>query len=180
MPKIRSIKLAQNSDDTFTIMSFSNTAQLSIGQIVNRSRLEYWAGLPDVRTVVVPAPREDESDLDETSEVARVVVNSELEIEPCGVQNDAREFDSIMFEHAIERNWASDYQFADATMPDPGDHHLGTMGIKARISRSEAIAAVRRNCVRDLNGNFENAGQLAVRAGLLSALKNLVAIPLPF
>jgi len=82
MAKIRSIKLSQNADDTFTVLSFSNTAQLSIGQVVNRSRLEYWAGLPDVRTVVVPAPREEESDLDETSEVARVVVESELEAQP--------------------------------------------------------------------------------------------------
>ena len=204
MAKTRLIKLAQNADDTFSVLSFSNTAQLSIGQIVSRDRLAYWAGLSDVRTIVVPAPREEESDLDEQAAPAfNGSSESDFEIQPgakrvmgadfggdgdltpedsapVAVQADAREFDKIMFEHAVERNWATDFLIECATQADPSDRQMGTMGIKARIIRSNAIASVRRNCVKDLGGDFDNAGKIQVRAALLGKLREVVSIPLPF
>ena len=185
MAKIRSIKLAENADGTFSVLSYTNTAQLTIGQRVTRERLTYWAGLPDVRTAVVPAPREDSDDLSEENspDVSRVIVESEFEIQTpqeTGTQHDAREFDKTMLEHALERGWANESQFAEATLPCPGNDHIGTMGIKAKVRISDALAAIRRNCVRDLNGDVANAGELYVRAGLLSVLKNLVSVPLPF
>lgn len=183
MAKIRSIVLTEvESGARYQIVSFTNTAQLSCGQIIGHDRLEYWSTLPDVRFKVVPAPREDAADLDDVNKpaVSRVSVESEFEIENCGVQNDAREFDRIMLENAGPRNWGTESQIDTASHPDPGTSNLGSGGIALRIGRAGALAIIRRNCVRDLGGDFENAGQLSVRAGLLPALKTIVETPLPF
>jgi len=183
MAKIRSITLTEiESGAKYQVVSFTNTAQLSCGQIVGHDRLEYWSTLPDVRFKVLPAPREEETDLDESSqqEISRVSVESEFEVEPCGVQTDAREFDRIMLENAGPRDWGTESQTDTASQPDPGTENLGSGGIALRVGRAGALAIIRRNCVRDLGGDFENAGQLSVRAGLLSTLKNFVFAPLPF
>jgi hypothetical protein len=186
MAKIRNITLQQNDNGTYTILSFSNTAQLSIGQVVDNARLAYWASMPDVRFKVVAAPAERADDLDEENaqETSPVRVTGDFEIDSNPLAGQVRamaaEFDSIMMAHAHERGWGTEKAIGTASQPDPGNHHLGLIGIAGKISRSGALALVRRETFRALNLNPDDSGKLASRAEALAALKNLVETPLPF
>jgi hypothetical protein len=193
MAKTIRVTLRDTGDgEHLAIESFSNTCELVCGQIVTRSEdLARWDSKKYVYyTVKPPLPAKEDGLMEDVETIAvgsvsNLSANDEAgrvcgaDFES-GVQADARMFDQIMIENSIERGWATQYQFADASLPDPGNDHLGTAAIKGKIARHEALSAVRRNCVRDLDGDFENAGAVAVRAALLGKLKDLVSVPLPF
>ena len=184
MAKIRQITLQQNGED-YTILSYTNTAQLSVGQRVDNARLAYWSSLPDVRFKVVAAPAERESDLDESSQpemsVARISADFEVGADPLTgqIRAMAAEFDSLVFDHAPEHGWGTERTLSIALEPRIEDA-MDTATIKAKISQDGAIALLRREAFRALNLSPDSSGDLKARANALAALRNLVSIPQPF
>ena len=169
------ITLRESGVNLYTVEKFSNTAQLTVGMTVDRSRLESWAGMARVQFDVLPPVKAESVDCEQIelgSDVQTIASETEFDAESGGgVQERAREFDAAMFELAGLHGWSDDGTLAAATVPDAGNDNLGTIGIKGNIERSKALAIVRRNAAKQLGLNADEIGKLAYRAECLPVLK---------
>lgn len=157
----------------YKVFYFSNTAQVSIGSILSREQWQSAIGHPRSNMICAgfePVESSDESPLLEDCPSGIVTSETEFDNETGGgVQESAREFDALMF--SLGETFADIGTLATATRPDAGNENLGTIGIEGNIERSNAIAAVRRNCAKELGLDPMQIGAVSYRAANLSILK---------
>ena len=165
----------------YQITRFSNTAQLSIGMIVDRERVSQWCAMPRVQVDILPPVENDENDaLLKQDELVVSTVETEFDGESGGgVLAAAREFDALAFDLAGELAWVDVGTLAIATTPGNGKDNLGTLGIQGNIQRSQAIATVRRNAAKEMGLDADEIGKTSYRAANLPVLKAFAKILKP-
>jgi len=155
----------------YRVHYFANTCQVSIGTLMTQIQWMTAVGHPRANMVCTglePAA-EDESLL--TDDLPAIVA-SETEFDGesgGGVQEGARSFDALMF--SLGESFCDIGTLTTATSPHAGNENLGTLGIEGNIERSNAIAAVRRNCAKELGLDPMQIGAVSYRAANLSILK---------
>ena len=167
------IKLRESGVNLYTVESFSNTAQLTIGMTVDRARLESWAGMARVQFDVLPPVKSAEMDGEQIELGAEVVTTSQsFDAESGGgVLEAAREFDALAIELSGVHGWSSDSVLQVASQPHAGNDNLGTIGIQGNIQRGNALATMRRNVAKNVGLEVEEIGKVAARAAALPILK---------
>ena len=94
-------------------------------------------------------------------------------VKPAGTRAAAKEFDKLILDYGMEAGWIAEPDVLYEASVDIGSNH-GTASIKAKIARSKALAAARRNAFADLGANKLDVGDLSARAALLPKLKEYV------
>jgi hypothetical protein len=176
---VKQVKITLRQDgQSFVVTRFSNTVQLSIGMRIDAKTVENWCIMPRVQVDVVGMVETEENDtplLDEPRQVETVTAATEFDAESGGgIQERAREFDSIMFELAPIVGWANDGLLAIATAPSAGGDNLGTLGIKGNIERGNALAKIRRNAAKELGIDADEVGKVSCRAANLGLIKSFL------
>jgi hypothetical protein len=168
------IVLRETGVNQYTVEKYSNTAQLSTGMVVDRARLESWAGMARVDfTVLAPVQSEEEETLAIDLADGKQVSTGETNFDPESGQTfvDARAFDTLACELSGIHQWSTDSVLALASQPDAGNANLGSAGITGKIERSNAIALMRKNAAKATGLSVDEVSHVAYRAQMLPVLK---------